>query len=406
VNLRDELLRKGFAFTQTNTGHDAEAEPLGTFAVTPQKLLDYAFRAVHVTAVTAKSMTARYYGSAAKKSYFVGCSTGGRQALIAAQRFPDDFDGILSMAPVLDFTGTMVNYARVLKAFETAPVPVAKLRLTGEKILALCDAKDGVTDGLIGDPRRCGFDPAADLPRCSGPEAPDCFTEGQIATLKTLYSDMSINGARVFPAGPLGAEVAGPDGRIGWENWLVREKGPPISQLFGTTFFQYLAYPTKDPNLRLNDFEPERDYPKLEAIRRILDATDPDLSGFRDRGGKLLMTFGWADPALNPNMGVEYYESVSRKMGSTTRDFFRLFMMPGVFHCAGGPGCDSAPRFAALIDWVESGKAPDVILAEKRVSGKVVRSRPLCQYPAVATYTSSGSTDDAANFRCVAPAGR
>jgi feruloyl esterase len=198
----------------------------------------------------------------------------------------------------------------------------------------------------------------------------------------------------------VGAEVAGPDGRIGWENWLVRENGPPISQQFGTTFFQYVAYPKKDPNVRLNQFDPEKDYPRLAAIHRILDATDPDLSGFRDRGGKLLMTFGWADPALNPNMGVEYYESAVRKMGPNTRDFFRLFMMPGVFHCAGGPGCDSAPRFAALIDWVEQGKAPDTIRAEKRIAGKVVRSRPLCLYPAVAMYTGTGSTDDAANFRC------
>jgi feruloyl esterase len=149
--------------------------------------------------------------------------------------------------------------------------------------------------------------------------------------------------------------------------------------------------------------EPERDLPRLEAIHKMLDATDADLSGFRERKGKLLMTYGWADPALNPNMGIEYYESVVRKMGPEAGDFFRLFMMPGVFHCAGGPGCDSAFTLGALVDWVEKGNAPEAIRAEKRQAGKVIRSRPLCPDPAGASYKGSGSPDDAANFRCMEP---
>jgi feruloyl esterase len=201
----------------------------------------------------------------------------------------------------------------------------------------------------------------------------------------------------------VGAEALDPRGRPGWYFWLYRDDGPPLQQQFGNTFFQYLAFPKKDPNFRMSDFQFERDTPRLESIRKILDATDTDLSGFRDRKGKLLMTYGWADPALNPNMGVEYYESVLNKMGPATGDFFRLFMMPGVFHCAGGPGCDSAFTLTVLVDWVEKGKAPETIRAEKRQEGKVLRSRPLCPYPAVASYKGSGDPNDTANFRCMEP---
>lgn len=402
IAARDSALRKGFAFSQTNTGHDAELEPLGTFAASAQKLLDYAFRAVHVTALTAKALSAHFYGRAPRRSYFLGCSTGGRQALMSAQRFPEDFDGILSMAPVLDFTGTMLKYAGTLQAFATAPVSEAKLKLAGETIYASCDAKDGVKDGILEDPRRCAFDPAAQLPKCPGAEAPDCFTQGQISGLTALYTDQVVNGKRIFPGWPVGPEAVGQNGRVGWFPWLVREGEPSLSQQFSTAFFQYLAFPKKNPDFQLGQLDIARDLPRLDAIRRTLDATDSDLSGFRDRQGKLLMTFGWADPALNPNMGVEYYESVVRKMGPDTRDFFRLFMMPGVFHCGGGPGCDSADTLSALVNWVENGKAPETMRAEKRQGAAVLRSRTLCPYPAVAAYTGTGSTDDAASFRCVA----
>jgi feruloyl esterase len=371
--------------------------------VTPQKLIDYAFRAVHVTAATAKTIAAQFYGTPPRRSYFLGCSTGGRQALIAAQRFPQDFDGILSMAPVLDFTGTMLKYVEMRRAFEAGPLTEAKIRLAGEVIYSSCDPKDGLRDGVIQDPRRCGFDPAGQLPKCSGADSPDCFTEAQIQTLQTIYSDQFVSGKRIFPGWPVGAEALDARGRPGWYFWLYRDDGPPLQHQFATSFFQYLAFPKKDPNLQLKDVEPERDLPRLEAIHKMLDATDADLSGFRERKGKLLMTYGWADPALNPNMGIEYYESVVRKMGPEAGDFFRLFMMPGVFHCAGGPGCDSAFTLGALVDWVEKGNAPEAIRAEKRQAGKVIRSRPLCPYPAVASYKGSGSPDDAANFRCMEP---
>jgi hypothetical protein len=401
---RDEALRLGFSVAQTNTGHDAAKEPLGTFAVDAQKLYDYAFRAVHVTTVTAKRLAEAYYGSAPERSYFNGCSTGGRQALIAAQRFPEDFDGIIVGAPVLNFTGTMVSYANTAQTLTRGPLPVAKLEPLAKRIYALCDGKDGLEDGLIDDPRRCGFDPARDLPRCAdGADAPDCFTPAQIATLTVLYGDIVSQGKRVFPGWPVGAEIGEGDRRSGWDPWIVREGSPTISVVFGETFFRYLAFPKKNPDFRLRHFDLDRDLPRLDWIHKVLDATDTDLSAFQKRGGKLLMWYGWADPALNPLMAVEYYQAVLERMGSATRDFFRLFMLPGVFHCGGGPGCGAFDPLRPVIEWVEQGKAPERLEAARIEEGKTLRTRPLCPYPQVARYKGSGSVDDAASFACVDP---
>jgi feruloyl esterase len=215
----------------------------------------------------------------------------------------------------------------------------------------------------------------------------DCFTAGQIAALERMYSDVTAAGKRVFPGWPYGAEE-------GWVNWMAKDSGPTIGLQFSSDFFKYLLKPGMD----WKDFQLDRDLPKLDAIHKVLDATDPDLSAFRERGGKMLMYYGWADPALNARMGVEYYESVLKQMGPNTTDFFRLFLVPGMFHCGGGPGPNQFDSFGALRDWVEKGTKPDVLQAKK---GN--RTRPLCVYPQVARYSGSGSIDDAASFRCVAP---
>ena len=403
IAVRDAAVEHGWMFTHTNTGHDAQREPLGSFAVDSQKLLDYAFRAVHVTALTAKKIAQAYYGSGPTRSYFVGCSTGGRQALISAQRFPEDFDGILAGAPVLNFVSTVANHGKLAQVFAEAPVPAAKFKLIADASYAKCDVIDGVKDGIIDDPRQCAFIPSKDLPRCTGSDAPDCFTEAQLRSLDTLYSEQKIGSERTYPTWLPGAEAIGPNGRPGWYGWLMRDDGVPLFHAFSETFFRYFVSPVKRPNLQLKDMNLESEWPKLSWIRTTLNATDPDLSAFRDRGGKLLMWFGWADPALNPLMGVEYYQAAEKQMGAGARDFFRLFMMPGVFHCGGGPGCDSAPRLGALIDWVERGVAPARITASKFDGTKLVRTRPLCVFPQVARYNGSGSTDEAANFTCADP---
>lgn len=406
LRLRSIAMRQGFAAAVTNTGHDARDEPLATFAVNRQKLLDYAFRSLHVTAEAGKKITAAYYGSKPLRSYFQGCSTGGRQALILAQRFPEDFDGIVAGAPVLNFSATMASFACREQALMAVPVPYSKLALLSERIYALCDDKDGLKDGLIDDPRRCNFQPARDLPRCApGADDAKCFTGAQIGTLEKIYGDLHAGGKRFFPGWPVGAEVAGDNGRSGWDQWIVREAAEKtIAYQFADSFFRYMAFPRKDQGIELPAFNIEKDSPRLDWISIILDATNPDLAAFRDRRGKLLMYFGWADQSLNAQMGVDYYESVLQKLGPGTTAFFRLFMQPGVFHCGGGVGPGSFEPLLTVVDWVEQGKAPDRITASRIVNGKAVRTRPLCPYPQIARYTGSGSIDEAANFRCVAPA--
>ena len=192
-------MRLGYATAETDTGHSAANEPLGSFAADRQKLLDYAFRSLHVTADAAKLLVRTYYGGVPSQSYFEGCSTGGRQGLMLAQRFPADFDGIVVGAPVLNFSGTMVAYANDVQALRAAPIPAAKLPLLAEKIYAQCDARDGLKDGLIADPRRCGFEATRDLPKCDGGDETGCFTAAQIGALEKIYRDVASQGKRIFP---------------------------------------------------------------------------------------------------------------------------------------------------------------------------------------------------------------
>jgi feruloyl esterase len=402
---RNAALARGFATAQTDTGHDAAREPLATFASNPQKLVDYAYRAVHVTAMTAKDVVRAYYDAPAAKSYFVGCSNGGRQGLISAQRFPDDFDGIVVGAPALDFTGTMAHYTVMHRALAAAPITAKHVRVVAEKVYEKCDAADGLADGLIDDPRQCRFDPAADIPRCTSSTASAvCLTEAQAASLRGVYGDVTTSkGTKIAPGFPVGGEALVPalGGKSGWLPWIISEDGPPISLRFTESFFKEMATPGSPIDWR--QFDPERDMDKLSTIAALLNATSPNLERFRARGGKILMYFGWADPALNPMMSVNYYERVREAMGPATSDFFRLFMMPGVLHCAGGIGPSMFDSITPLVDWVERGTAPDRLIASLRQGDKIVRSRPLCPYPMVAKYRGAGSKDEAASFSCASP---
>jgi feruloyl esterase len=400
-------LQRGFATTSTDTGHDSTVEPLGSFALNNlQKEIDYSFRAVHLTLQTAKTIAARYYDAPPNFSYWDGCSTGGRQGLMSAQRFPDDFDGILAGAPVLNFSGTMTSYAWTQQALTKAPLSIAKVELLGRKIYERCDKLDGVSDGLIEDPRQCDFDPARHLTQCAGASGADCFSAPEIAALALFYADVRGGGEILFPGWPLGAEAPPPSGRnptSGWNRWIVNENGPPIEQVFSETFFRNLAFRPDEPDFDWRKFDFDKDPQRMGFIHSILDATSPDLSGFRDRGGKLLMYFGWADTALNPMMGINYYEDVVKTMGPQTGDFFRLYMVPGMFHCGGGLGVDQFDAFTRLVNWVEGGETPERMDAARVIDGKVELTRPLCPYPQVARYNGSGDPNAAANFACAVP---
>lgn len=404
----DSVASRGFAAVYTNTGHDRQAEPLATFALNNrQKEIDYSFRAVHLTIETAKELVERYYGNPPSYTYWEGCSTGGRQGLMAAQRFPRHFDGIVVGAPVLNFTDTQIWGAWNARALDRAPISLRKIGWVAKAVYDRCDALDGLEDGLIDDPRLCDFDPERDLPGCAEGSSEGCFSQGELAALAAIYGGVRSRGETLFPGLPFGSEAAPPSGgrRLsGWNGWLINEQGPPRQQVFAETFLRYMAFEPDEPEFDWRAFDFDADPHRMDFIRSILDATDPDLTRFRDAGGKMLMYFGWADTALNPMMGVDYYEDVMAVTGPGTQDFFRLFMVPGMYHCGGGLGVSRADYLGSLMDWIESGEAPDRIPAARVADGTPVMTRPLCPYPEVARYDGSGDPNREESFVCADPA--
>jgi feruloyl esterase len=412
VAQRNGALQLGFAFAQTNTGHDAQKEPGGTFVLSnPQKAIDYAWRAVHLTAITTKAITKEYYGKAISRAYWNSCSNGGRQGLMEAQRFPEDFDGIVANAPWVNQTGFTIGAMWNQKALSAAPVTAAKLALVADRVMAKCDAIDGLKDGLIDDPRKCSFDPKRDVKACAaGADGADCLTPAQAEAIAKVYSGPLSNGKPFFPGYMPGSEAVtsglfGGGTGSGWLNVIVTTQPDAKAADFNLAenTMRYLVFNPPKPGYDYKTFDFDRDIHLLDDWSKQADPKDPDLSKFRKRGGKLLMTYGWADAILQPMAGVNYYEQAMVKNGPATPEFFRLFMVPGMSHCSGGIGPDRHDPVTAMIDWVEKDKAPASMVASRVVDNKVVRTRPLCPYPQVARYSGQGSIDDAANFRCVAP---
>jgi feruloyl esterase len=408
---RTAALTNGFVMARTNTGHDSRKEPSGSFILSnPQKAIDYAHRAVHVTAETAKKIATEYYAKPISFSYWNSCSNGGRQGLLEAQRYPDDFDGIVANAPWVDQTGFTIGAVWNHKALTDAPVPPAKLTLVAEKVMAKCDQVDGLKDGLIDDPRRCSFDPARDVPACkAGADGPDCLTAAQADALKKVYGGPVSKGKPYFPGFMPGSEAVNPAANggpaSGWVGPIVSAQpgGKPADFNLAEGVLRYLILDPPQPEYDFKNFDYDRDTALVARWSALADAKDPDLSKFRKSGGKLIMTYGWADTILQPMMGVNYYEAVTAKHGKSTGKFARLFMAPGMAHCGGGIGPDRNDAVTAVIDWVEKGKAPDQLIATKVTNGQTVRTRPLCPYPQVARYKGNGSIDEASNFRCEAP---
>ncbi|MBM3787425.1 MAG: tannase/feruloyl esterase family alpha/beta hydrolase [Acidobacteria bacterium] len=397
----DGAVRKGFASASTDTGHDVAKEPVATFAwVTPEnphgkrKLIDFAYLSVHNTAALAKQVVKAYYGKPARYSYWVGCSTGGRQGMQEAQRYPEDFDGYVIGAPGLYLTGNVTRRMWVAQSqMGEAGIQPDQLPALAEAVMAKCDAIDGVKDGLIDDPRKCQFDPKRDLPRCG--TAP-CFTEKQLDGLSKIYGGVrNSKGELLFPGEPFSGEPV-------WAENLI---GPSKVVLPRSESQMKLAMldPPPGPSWSYTMFNFDTDPPRVAKAAAMLNPRNPDLSKVKKRGGKIVQYSGWGDQQVNPFPGIEYYEAVAGRMGqNATRDFYRLFMVPGMYHCSGGPGCGSVDWLAAVMDWVEKGIAPEQLIGAHVEGGKTTRTRPLCPYPQVAKYKGSGSIDDAANFACAA----
>jgi feruloyl esterase len=409
-------LDRGYASASTDTGHSAAAVTDASWAAgNPAKVIDYAYRGTHVTTVAAKALTQAYYGSAPSHAYFNGCSNGGRQALLEAQRYPEDFDGIIAGDPALGTLGQLrrtLTYQQML-ASPGRFVPASKVALIARKTLESCDARDGLTDGLISDPRACTFRPET-LACTGGGDVSNCLTPGELETVKAIYADRTTPSGAVLPGFPVGHE----DGATGWQAWITSATAPvagtagtlgftnpPAGFRFQDGFLRYLASPDGQP-IEWRTFSFDHDGARVDQTMQMFSPTDPDLSKLRARGGKLLLYHGWSDPGISAIGTLRYYESVVQRAGASRQsaDFVSLFMVPGMHHCQGnGPGPNTFDMLTALEQWVEHGTAPTRVVASHVTNGVVDRTRPICAYPMVARYTGRGSIDAAENFRCELP---
>ena len=392
-------LYRGYAASSTDTGHEGSGQD-GSFALGHrEKAIDFGYRAVHEMTVKAQIIVRAYYGRAPRFSYWNGCSTGGRQALTEAQRFPTDYNGIVAGAPALFLTHMQAASVWKAQAIRKNPgglVPPSKLLLIHNAVLAACDSRDGIRDGLLEDPRLCDFD--AKALQCKGEDGPACLTAAQVVVVRAFYGP-TVNprtGEQIFPGMVPGSE-------LGWSSEIGRMYADPpdITKTLATAYLRYAVF--QDPHWDYMTFDFDSGMALADRIDDdVTKATDPNLREFLGRGGRLLQYHGWSDPSISPLNSINYYNSVRDFMGGTAKvaDSYRLFMAPGMDHCGGGDGPNAFDSIRALEEWVETGKAPDRIIASHIRDGKTDRTRPLCPYPQRATYKGTGSTDDAANFSC------
>src|SRR5579884_368577 len=385
-----EALARGYATASTNTGHDGGGADASFAMGHPEKLIDLGYRSVHELTLKAKAIITAFYGSAARRSYWNGCSSGGKQGLMEAQRYPDDYDGIAAGAPANYWTHLMFGDMWPAEVTLTDPahyIPREKFAVLHKAVLDACDALDGVRDGVIEDPTRCHFDPQTLA--CNGADAPGCLTAAQIESARKIYAG-AVNPRthrQVFPGLEPGSELG----------WTPLAGGPKPFAIVDS-YFRYVLF--QDPNWDFRTLNFDKDVAEADKLdAQILNATDPNLKAFVSRGGKLFLYHGWNDQLISPQNTVDYYNSVLKKMGPNAAASVRLFMAPGMNHCGGGDGPFRFDQVAIIDEWVENAKAPGRVIAS-HPSG---RTRPLCPYPQIAKYTGSGSTDDAANFVCSAP---
>lgn len=383
-------LSQGYATASTDTGHKGDT---AEFAIGhPDKLTDFAYRSIHEMTIRSRDIVQKFYNKAPSRSYFNGCSTGGWQGLAEAQRYPADFDAIIAGAPV--YRRIHLHAQELQKVLEVSKdenryVSPDKVQMVAKAVTSSCDARDGVVDGLINDPQSCRFEPRTLT--CSGSAGADCLTPGQVASLERVYAPTYTKaGEFVYPGHAPGFELG----------WRMPEPGggprptPPMS-------FAHLGH--GDRKWDWKTFDLDKDLALAVKNGGVIEATNPDLTAFKARGGKLIMYHGWSDPGPSPLDTIQYYNNVMDKMGPNQENWMRLFMMPGMGHCGGGAGPDQSNFLGALERWVESGIAPDRITASKVTNGKVLMARPLCPYPQVAKWTGAGSTNAVENFVCSAP---
>jgi hypothetical protein len=418
-------LQMGYATVGTDTGHQGHSLTADWALNNLERLVNFGHLAVHRTAVTAKALTVDYYGQDISRSYFAGCSRGGGQALMEAQRYPEDFDGIVAAAPAYNWTHELgARWIRITQLMYPDPSQIAEpvidsvaLKLIGDAVMAQCDALDGLSDGVLNDPRQCDFDVSSLA--CGGATSNMCLSPKQVEVAEAIYDDFEIDG-QLIPGTPVGAEL--PGWPVGWEMWhtggyepgedLDYHEGadsdafsapatPNAAWAFSTGIMRFFLY--NDPDWSYAGYEFE-DFPEKAArVAPTLNADNPDLSAFRARGGKLIIDNSWMDNSMSAYGTLKYYEDVLNQ-DPTARDDVRLFLRPGVTHCYAGPGPDGTNYLAAIDEWVESGEAPEQLDAPFRalLPGQPEGgSRIICAHPKVVTYDGAGDPRDASSFSCV-----
>jgi len=395
-------LSRGYAVIQNDMGHESTGALDPAFTITsPGKpnvegIIDFGHRATHVATDVGKRLVSSYYGRLPQHAYWQGCSTGGRQGLAEIQRYPDDYDGVIAGAPV--YTPLVYSNAILrVQAFHKQPgsnLLPEHVPLIQKHVLAACDAKDGVADGIITDPRSCTWDPGELA--CKGAASADCLTQAQVETVRRVYAGVKTKDGQ-FAAMPL---MRG--GESDWVARMIGTKEQPrgLNSMLGAPFMSYIV--KSDPSYDIMTFDPERDMKALSTGLAVeVHQQNPDISAFVRRGGKLLLWHGFNDPGPSPLSTIEYFDQVRQKVPAA-KDSVRLFLAPGVLHCGGGPGPDRFDTLTAMERWVEQGTAPGAMIATKSNS-RVPLSRPVCAYPQLPRYTGKGDPNDASSFTCGAP---
>ncbi len=395
-------LQKGYAVGGTDTGHSAVGAADGDWAMGDlERIVNYAHEAIHrVTAISKATVMARY-GRAPEKSYFAGCSNGGREALMSAERYPDDFDAIVAGAPAINFQGITAAFLTITqkmypdpKKLDTPVLDKPARDILAKAVLDKCDDLDGLKDGVMADPRACKFD--VKTIQCKGGKTDACLTKAQVAAVETIRNGPMLNGKPFHVGYPYGGEV----NDAGWGTWLAGRKDgigkgrPSLAYGFGLDFMRFFV--KQDPNWSYLNLDLARLPKEMEALQKTLSPTDTDLSAFRKHGGKLLMYHGWSDPALSPNMSIKWVDEVYAKDASAKNDV-RLFMLPGVLHCQGGPGPDRVDALDIIDKWAHGGAAPNEVTAAFATGGG---ARKVCAYPAATKYAGTGDGRSPDQFKC------
>jgi feruloyl esterase len=402
ANQAKHSIKNGYATSGTDTGHKGKSTQADWALNNMERQVNYSHLAVHRTAVVSKAIINEYHDSFPDYNYFFGCSNGGSQALKEAQLYAEDFDGIVAGAPPINFIAHQAKFIRNSQIMFPDPdnldvglISKAQLKFLQKAVLEQCDEIDGVKDSIINDPHECKFN-FENLPVCAkGQNETDCFTPDQIEVLKMLYAGLTVQGVEVYPEYPFGSEIA-------WWEWIVgpgevakQYNVPTFHYGSGTEWYKYVVFNNPEWDYSTYDFSNFFNDTKYSSAN--FNATSTDYSAFNARGGKMIIYHGWNDPALSANASIKYYEDV-RKAEPSVDNFLKLFLLPGVNHCGGGPGPSQVDWIEIIRDWVEKGNAPERIKLSKSENGEVILTRPVYPYPRIAVYDGSGDPNVESSF--------